>query len=503
MDKTTKTIVKRKRDKRHNKRWADNEIKQLLQYLKEQPEFEKPTAQIFYRKFLETCNLDASWSICRWKIKNLKVNYRKAENWRRSNGFVETQPNIKETLNKMCRFYDDLHQVFGNTFENICYETLDSNSMANYNRNYANESAMEESMDEYCLSAIKTEENVNDASLLEPLHSDTNSAELSIPLETDDEERNLNCKESLQKEYPAKLSKARDVRASNHVGEGQSERSLFLKMKFDFEKEKFRKEFELKEKKFAEEIKERKENFELKKLQLEKDERLRILELEKQERIERFEIEMKYGCGKKLRKMCRFYEDLHCLFGTKLQIFTNETFDVNASSNINVKPSFPLETAMDEKIEEYFITAIKSEENEDHSTIIVPEHVVTTSPESSFPADISADERNCNQTELMEQDFITHLTKTDQNNYTDHFSLNESDKSSFLKMKFEFEKEKFRKEFELKEKRFAEEVKERKENFELKRLEMEKEERLRIMELEKQERIERFEIEMRYRCKEK
>ncbi|XP_046805018.1 uncharacterized protein LOC124419460 [Lucilia cuprina] len=298
MDKTTKTIVKRNRDKRHNKRWADNEIKQLLQYIKEQAEFEKPTAQIFYRKFLETSNLDASWSLCRWKIKNLKVNYRKAETWRRSNGFVETQPNVKETLHKMCRFYDDLHQVFGKTFENIHYETLDSNSMVNYNRNYANESAMEDgSMDEYCMSAIKTEENVNEAPLLVPLRSDSNSSELSIPLETDDEDGNL--KETLQQEFPTKWSKAKNVKASNHVDEGQSERVLFLKMKFDFEKEKFRKEFELKERKFAEEIKERKENFELKKLQMEMYERLRILELQKQERIERFEIEMKYGYGKK------------------------------------------------------------------------------------------------------------------------------------------------------------------------------------------------------------
>ncbi|KAI8129900.1 hypothetical protein FF38_00825 [Lucilia cuprina] len=292
MDKSAKTIAKRNRDKRHNKRWSDTETKQLLEYLLEQEEFEKPTAQIFYRKFLNASNLEATWDLCRWKTKSLKSTYKKAETWRRSNAYEANDPYVQD----------------------------------------------------------------------------------------------------------------------------------------------------------------------------------------------------------KLRKMCRFYDDLHCLFGQKLQIFANETFDVNTSS----KPSFPLATAMDENIEEYFITAIKSEENEDHSGLIVPERAATTSPESSFPTDVSVEERNYCQRELIEQDCITNVSKADQ-----ALSLIEDEKSSFLKMRFEFEKEKFCKEFELKEKRFAEEIRERKENFELNKLEMEKYERLRILELEKQERIERFEIEMRYRSKEK
>ncbi|XP_046804534.1 uncharacterized protein LOC111688209 isoform X1 [Lucilia cuprina] len=290
MDKSVKAIAKRNRDKRHNKRWSDTETKQLLEYLLEQEEFEKPTAQIFYRKFLNTSNLEATWDLCRWKTKSLKSTYKKTETWRSSNAYEANDPYVQD----------------------------------------------------------------------------------------------------------------------------------------------------------------------------------------------------------KLRKMCRFYDDLHCLFGQKLQIFANETFDVNTSSKI------PLVTAMDENIEEYFITAIKSEENEDHSGLIVPERAATTSPESSFPTNVSVEERNFSQRELIEQDCITNVPQTDQ-----ALSLNESENSSFLKMRFEFEKEKFRKEFKLKEKRFAEEIRERKENFELKKLEIEKYECLRILELEKQERIERFKIEMRYRSKEK
>ncbi|KAI8126644.1 hypothetical protein FF38_03737 [Lucilia cuprina] len=86
MSANTNVKIKRKREKLNNKRWTDAEIKQLLEYLQERQGFEKPTAQIFYRKFLQVTELDASWDIVRWKVKNLKSNYNKAETWRKSTG---------------------------------------------------------------------------------------------------------------------------------------------------------------------------------------------------------------------------------------------------------------------------------------------------------------------------------------------------------------------------------------------------------------------------------
>ncbi|XP_065355249.1 uncharacterized protein LOC135949581 [Calliphora vicina] len=292
MDK--KPAIKRNREKRNNKRWTDNEIKQLLQYLQEQPDFEKPTAQIFYRQFLKASNLDATWDLCRWKIKNLRTTYKKAETWRRSNGLFETDPAVQDKLRKICRFYDDLHCVFAQRFSDFPDELFDSASTTDmsFNRTSLTESTMDDSIDEFHLAAVKSEANDDieeQTPLLVPLRSETTSPVSSVPAEPQDDERVINHKDENVQLKPDAFKNSLD-----EISQKNREQSTFLKMRLEFEKDRFQKEFELKERKFAEEIKERREKFELKKLEMEQEKHLRILQLEKEERIETFEIKMRY-----------------------------------------------------------------------------------------------------------------------------------------------------------------------------------------------------------------
>ncbi|KAM7355936.1 uncharacterized protein ACRADG_001844 [Cochliomyia hominivorax] len=127
MDKSAKPIFKRKK-------WADTEIQKLLKYLLEQQEFEKPTAQVFYRTFLATCDIDATWDIIRWKVRYLKTTYIKAESWRRTTEakLLETNEGasvLQDTLRKRCRFYDELHRIFGDKISDVTFDETTNSSM--------------------------------------------------------------------------------------------------------------------------------------------------------------------------------------------------------------------------------------------------------------------------------------------------------------------------------------------------------------------------------------
>ncbi|XP_036322165.1 uncharacterized protein LOC118736179 [Rhagoletis pomonella] len=64
------------------KRWTMIEERQLIEFLMENRDFEKPTAQAFYTRFLE----ELDWKRVRSKVRNMRVNYNTAKQWEGSTG---------------------------------------------------------------------------------------------------------------------------------------------------------------------------------------------------------------------------------------------------------------------------------------------------------------------------------------------------------------------------------------------------------------------------------
>jgi len=75
----------RKREK-PQKKWLKEENEMLLDFLLDNPEFEKPTSQIYYKRFIESSKIEASWDNVRCKVRYLKSTFLKAEAWRKSTG---------------------------------------------------------------------------------------------------------------------------------------------------------------------------------------------------------------------------------------------------------------------------------------------------------------------------------------------------------------------------------------------------------------------------------
>ncbi|XP_049310693.1 uncharacterized protein LOC125778155 [Bactrocera dorsalis] len=77
--------AKRKRQK-PNKKWKESEVHSIIEFLMEEADFEAPTAQLFYKRFLHKTQLDVSWDLVWWKVRHLKAQYRKANDWLASTG---------------------------------------------------------------------------------------------------------------------------------------------------------------------------------------------------------------------------------------------------------------------------------------------------------------------------------------------------------------------------------------------------------------------------------
>ncbi|XP_050331612.1 uncharacterized protein LOC126760188 [Bactrocera neohumeralis] len=83
----------------------------------EEAEFEAPTAQLFHKRFLQKSQLDVPWDLVRWKVRYLKAQYRKANDWLTSTcaGLQDEADgrNIEAKIAKMCPYYDQLRKIFG------------------------------------------------------------------------------------------------------------------------------------------------------------------------------------------------------------------------------------------------------------------------------------------------------------------------------------------------------------------------------------------------------
>ncbi|XP_070069898.1 calponin homology domain-containing protein DDB_G0272472-like [Drosophila takahashii] len=98
------------------KRWSESEVDKILDYMLEHKNVEKPTAQLYYKKLLETTKIDASWNSLRFKVRHLKLAWRKAEDFCRSTGAgieeEDSETTIEAKILKMCPKYYLLRSIF-------------------------------------------------------------------------------------------------------------------------------------------------------------------------------------------------------------------------------------------------------------------------------------------------------------------------------------------------------------------------------------------------------
>lgn len=195
----------------------------------------------------------------------------------------------------MCRFYDELHNIYGQSFSEFPFTIYDTDSNAVLNSTPILEDTLEdqspfcgfESIEEFCeTSVIQYAESENNAI------EESDCIELPISVSPPESQENPTAEREPQsnkrvQEFAAKLKRAAPRNSLDQLSLIQNERNSFMKIKLNFEKEKFAQEFNLKERQFLADVTARKEEMEMK-------ERVRKLELEKEERVAKYEIEMKY-----------------------------------------------------------------------------------------------------------------------------------------------------------------------------------------------------------------
>ncbi|XP_049315799.1 uncharacterized protein LOC125779197 [Bactrocera dorsalis] len=97
----------------------------------EETEFEAPTAQFFYKGFLHKSQLDVSWDLVRWKVRHLKAQYRKVNDWLASTGAglqdEADSRTFEAKIAKMCPYYDQLKEIFGKRLPDMQPLLVESN----------------------------------------------------------------------------------------------------------------------------------------------------------------------------------------------------------------------------------------------------------------------------------------------------------------------------------------------------------------------------------------
>ncbi|XP_054090164.1 uncharacterized protein LOC128922709 [Zeugodacus cucurbitae] len=109
---------KKVKRERPNKKWTNEEINKLLDFLEEADEIEAPTAQFFYKKCIVVKGIEATWDLLRWKVRHLKSTFKKANDYRTSTGAGVDEMDVgvgsfEEKIVKMCPYYNRLNKIFG------------------------------------------------------------------------------------------------------------------------------------------------------------------------------------------------------------------------------------------------------------------------------------------------------------------------------------------------------------------------------------------------------
>uniref|UniRef100_A0A1I8QED5 Uncharacterized protein n=2 Tax=Stomoxys calcitrans TaxID=35570 RepID=A0A1I8QED5_STOCA len=237
------------------RKWQRTEERALIDYLKSNiRDFEKPTAQVFYRKFIEEYRIsDIEWKLVRAKVRNMRISYGKAKQWLETQGsnLLHTGENVQDMLYKMCSFYSDFDELFENP------SRADISSYILDNSTSSSDFVKEEMLSDTNEDMLPAETDITRRDYLnegisneEEIHT-TNSVE---------------SQEALRQFKKVKLDMAHLLK---------EEELKLLKERLEFDKAKFKQEMEIRQR------------------EIDSNERLKILELEMKERIAMSELKMK------------------------------------------------------------------------------------------------------------------------------------------------------------------------------------------------------------------
>ncbi|XP_067626214.1 uncharacterized protein [Eurosta solidaginis] len=96
------------------RRWTKAEENALVKFLLANRDFERPTAQSYYRQFLEEAGMRVEWKLLRAKVRNMRTRYAKAKEWHDSTSVLSMDEEIlKANLLKMFAYYYQFEVLFG------------------------------------------------------------------------------------------------------------------------------------------------------------------------------------------------------------------------------------------------------------------------------------------------------------------------------------------------------------------------------------------------------
>ncbi|XP_037942120.1 uncharacterized protein LOC119675021 [Teleopsis dalmanni] len=133
------TASNEKKLRQRRKNWTPAQEIALINFLKENVEFEKPTAQAFYKRFVQNSDLNGDWKMVRLKMYNMRRTYKNTKEWLKT--IDTTMTNADEIKYAVCskfRFYYEFEKIFGsNTLNLFQYAKLNSETISDQTSNEA------------------------------------------------------------------------------------------------------------------------------------------------------------------------------------------------------------------------------------------------------------------------------------------------------------------------------------------------------------------------------
>ncbi|XP_037808741.1 uncharacterized protein LOC119601688 [Lucilia sericata] len=239
------------------KKWDHNDEAAIINFLKQNREFEKPTQRKYYTKFIIENGLDdIYWKLVYYKVRNMRTVYRRAKEYQKQRGDVNEMDAeaVKNVMFKICWYVEDFDVLF------------------------PNEMSENKRIDVQVTNSDKEDETSNQELFSNTTNHINNNATTSFNEEILHEEPMLSyLPKSIRKDILAVQTgkfnfKRRKFDKESIIKQKQLE---LARTKFEFKAEKFRLEMKLKEK------------------QIESQEKLKLMELQIKERIAMKELALK------------------------------------------------------------------------------------------------------------------------------------------------------------------------------------------------------------------
>lgn len=187
-----------------------------------------------------------------------------------------------EKLNKMCRYYNRLKDIFGN--KRPCQLNMfDSDLNSSEFLGFMDLEELDNPVDDHVPETAST---ITQYELIEDELVEIENESQITPTQSS--------KQAKVSSFAEKLKKSAPKDSISQLAKFQADRNETQRLRIKFEEDKFKKEFDFKIEQFHTELDLKKQELELKRKEIENEERIKILELEKNERLAKYEMDLKY-----------------------------------------------------------------------------------------------------------------------------------------------------------------------------------------------------------------